>query len=227
MRLRAEPPRVTRLSRKVLAGIGARRSLGIGGALIYALADASTTARQAGALFDRQQSTRRWPRRPADATIPAFRSSGHRFPAISAARSSTRRTAASRAVDRPRRHRTLSEQRRRAGAGGGAGPRVCSRPRKRGPRVTATALAATDTPPQTDLAGLGLAPQPATPSAQDRQLAFLECSRRPAHRRAGSRHGAGVALRAAGGRRHPGRAHHRHPLRPARPDHRAGDGKCL
>lgn len=37
MRLRAEPPQVTRLSRKVLAGIGAVASLGIAGALIYAL----------------------------------------------------------------------------------------------------------------------------------------------------------------------------------------------
>nr|WIE91273.1 TrbI/VirB10 family protein [Mesorhizobium sp. WSM4875] len=37
MRLRGEPPRVTRLSRKVLAGIGFFASLGIGGALIYAL----------------------------------------------------------------------------------------------------------------------------------------------------------------------------------------------
>ena len=37
MRLRAEPPRVTRLSRKVLAGIGLVAGLGLGGALIYAL----------------------------------------------------------------------------------------------------------------------------------------------------------------------------------------------
>ncbi|MEI9405131.1 TrbI/VirB10 family protein [Mesorhizobium argentiipisi] len=37
MRLRAEPARVTRLSRKVLAGIGCVASLGVGGALIYAL----------------------------------------------------------------------------------------------------------------------------------------------------------------------------------------------
>ncbi|TXG95651.1 MAG: TrbI/VirB10 family protein [Nevskiaceae bacterium] len=37
MRLRAEPPRVTRLSRIVLAGVGAAALLGIGGALIYAL----------------------------------------------------------------------------------------------------------------------------------------------------------------------------------------------
>lgn len=37
MRLRAEAPRVTRLSRKVLATMGLVASLGIGGALIYAL----------------------------------------------------------------------------------------------------------------------------------------------------------------------------------------------
>src|SRR5690606_21905051 len=37
MRLRAEPPRVTRLSRKVLAGLGLVASVGIGGTLIYAL----------------------------------------------------------------------------------------------------------------------------------------------------------------------------------------------
>lgn len=37
MRLRPEPPRVTRLSRKVLGGAGLVVSLGIGGALIYAM----------------------------------------------------------------------------------------------------------------------------------------------------------------------------------------------
>ncbi|GLQ12512.1 conjugal transfer protein TraI [Devosia yakushimensis] len=37
MRLRPEPPRVTRISRRVLAGLGIFVGLGIGGALIYAL----------------------------------------------------------------------------------------------------------------------------------------------------------------------------------------------
>jgi type IV secretory pathway VirB10-like protein len=37
MRLRGDPPRVTRLSRKALAGIGLFASIGLGGALIYAL----------------------------------------------------------------------------------------------------------------------------------------------------------------------------------------------
>ncbi|MER9442226.1 TrbI/VirB10 family protein [Mesorhizobium sp. M0340] len=42
MQLRAEPPRVTRLSRKVLAGISLVGSLGLGGALIYALQTSET-----------------------------------------------------------------------------------------------------------------------------------------------------------------------------------------
>ena len=37
MRLRTEPPRVTRLSRKMLASVAAVALVGIGGALIYAL----------------------------------------------------------------------------------------------------------------------------------------------------------------------------------------------
>ncbi len=37
MRLRGTPPRVTRLSRRVLAGLGLVAALGVGGALIYAL----------------------------------------------------------------------------------------------------------------------------------------------------------------------------------------------
>lgn len=42
MRLRAEPPRVTRLSRKVLASVTAVALIGIGGALIYALQTRNT-----------------------------------------------------------------------------------------------------------------------------------------------------------------------------------------
>ncbi|TRC75255.1 TrbI/VirB10 family protein [Mesorhizobium sp. WSM4307] len=43
MRLRADPPRVTRLSRKVLASIGLATSLSIGVALVYALRDGDTS----------------------------------------------------------------------------------------------------------------------------------------------------------------------------------------
>lgn len=45
MRLRGDPPRVTRLSRKALAGIGLIASIGLGGALIYALQTRTTAPR--------------------------------------------------------------------------------------------------------------------------------------------------------------------------------------
>src|SRR5690606_16247809 len=56
MRLRAEPPHVTRLSRKMLAGVGAVALLGIGGALIYAL-----QTRDAGPGGDELYSTENRP----------------------------------------------------------------------------------------------------------------------------------------------------------------------
>ncbi|MEM8992155.1 MAG: conjugal transfer protein TraI, partial [Pseudomonadota bacterium] len=44
MRLRADPPRVTRISRKVIVGIGVVAGLGIGAALIYGLQRPDRTA---------------------------------------------------------------------------------------------------------------------------------------------------------------------------------------
>ena len=46
MRLRAEPPRVTRISRRVLVGLGVVAGIGIGGALIYALQTGDRQPRQ-------------------------------------------------------------------------------------------------------------------------------------------------------------------------------------
>ncbi|RAZ89448.1 conjugal transfer protein TraI [Mesorhizobium hawassense] len=65
MRLRADPPRVTRLSRKVLAGVAFATSLGIGGALIYAL-----QTRDRGSKGEELYSTSN--RQPADglASLP-------------------------------------------------------------------------------------------------------------------------------------------------------------
>lgn len=65
MQLRADPPRVTRLSRKVLAGISLVASLGVGGALIYALQTGET-----GSRGDELYSTSN--RQPADglASLP-------------------------------------------------------------------------------------------------------------------------------------------------------------
>ena len=67
MRLRPEAPRVTRVSRRVLAGVGLVAGLGIGGALIYAL---QTSDRQSGGeeLFttDRRQTAEGLQGLPAD-----------------------------------------------------------------------------------------------------------------------------------------------------------------
>lgn len=45
MRLRADPPRVTRISRRVLVGLGVIAGLGIGGTLIYALQTADRSSK--------------------------------------------------------------------------------------------------------------------------------------------------------------------------------------
>ena len=65
MQLRADPPRVTRPSRKVLAGLGLGASLGVGGALIYAL-QTSETGRHGDELYSTSN------RQPADglASLP-------------------------------------------------------------------------------------------------------------------------------------------------------------
>src|SRR3546814_3333063 len=65
MRLRAEPPRVTRLSRKVLAGLGLFASVGIGGALIYAL-----QTRDAGRPNEELYSTENRPTADGIASLP-------------------------------------------------------------------------------------------------------------------------------------------------------------
>ena len=66
MRLRAEPPRVTRLSRKMLAGVGAVALLGIGGALIYAL-----QTRQPGPAGEELYSTQNRPTADGLAGLPS------------------------------------------------------------------------------------------------------------------------------------------------------------
>lgn len=65
MRLRAEPPRVTRLSRKVLASAGLVVSIGIGGALIYAL-----QTRDAGKSNEELYSTENRPTADGLAGLP-------------------------------------------------------------------------------------------------------------------------------------------------------------
>ncbi len=173
MRLRPEPPRVTRLSRKVLAGLGLVASLGIGGALVYALQtrnagnhgqelystdNRSTPDGLNGLPKDYASVPRLGPPLPGDLGRPILnaQNGGRPVPAPGIAATTPGPT--------PEEQRLAQELEAARTA------RLFSSTETR-PASTATVAPAAA--PATDLASLGLAPQPATPSAQDRQLAFL------------------------------------------------------
>lgn len=173
MRLRPEPPRVTRLSRKVLAGLGLAASLGVGGALIYAL-QTRNGGNQGQELYSTDNRTtpdglaslpkdysgvpKLGPPLPGDLGRPILNAQGQLTPGI-AAPASTGPSA--------------EEQRRAQELEAARTARLFASTETR-PANTAPSVQAFITPPQqTNLAGLGLAPLPSTPSAQDRQLAFL------------------------------------------------------
>jgi len=177
MRLRAEPPRVTRLSRKVLAGIGLVASVGLGGALIYGLQtrdgaqpndelysteNRSTADGLAGLPRDYGGVPQLGPPLPGDLGRPILSThdrgqpvpaSGVAAPSPGISPEEQRRL---QEIETARTSRLFSGTETRAGAG-----------------ATAPAIAP---PPTPDLASLGLAPPPATPSAQDRQNAFLNAA---------------------------------------------------
>jgi type IV secretion system protein VirB10 len=162
MRLRAEPPRVTRLSRKVLAGVGAVALLGIGGALIYALqtrdagpgggelysTDNRPTADGLAGLPHDYTGPVLGPALPGDLGRPILEAQNRGQPVVPPA-------IATPAVD-------PDEERRRAEE---EAARLSNVFFQSGPRTGAPAGTATP-----GLAGLGLGGQPTT---QDRHTAFL------------------------------------------------------
>lgn len=173
MRLRPEPPRVTRLSRKVLAGLGLVAGVGIGGALLYAL-QTQNEGKQTQELYATDNRTTPdglntlprdytgpilGPPLPGDLGRPMIGAQGAGQPMPTPPGASNPRVS-------PEEQRRLQELEAARTA------RLFAATETR----TNTPATASPTPPaapQPDLAGLGLAPQPATPSAQDRQLAFL------------------------------------------------------
>ncbi|ODT81435.1 MAG: conjugal transfer protein TraI [Pelagibacterium sp. SCN 64-44] len=172
MRLRADTPRVTRLSRKVLASVGVVACLAIGGALIYAL---QTRGPNSG--VEELYSTENRPTAdglaslPRDYTGPVL---GPPLPgdlgrpildAQNRGQPVTPPIAATPTVD-------PAEQRRLAEEEAARTSRVFF---QTGPNVTVAAATGTGvgTP---NLAGLGLAGQPGVPTAQDRQAAFLNAA---------------------------------------------------
>lgn len=176
MRLRGEAPRVTRLSRKALAGIGVVASVGLGGALIYALQtrdsagpreelysteNRSTADGLAGLPRDYSGVPRLGPPLPGDLGRPILdaQNRGQPVPAPGMTQPdpgiSAEEQRRLQEIEAARTSKIFAGTETRTSSGSGAGPDVAS------------------LPPLPDLTGLGLAPPPATPSAQDRQLAFL------------------------------------------------------
>lgn len=179
MRLRPEPPRVTRLSRKVLIGLGAAGSLAISGALYYALQTRNGSQGQelystdnrttpdglAGLPKDYSGVPKLGPPLPGDLGRPILnaQNAGQPVPTPGIATPNTGPVGP-----------TPEEQRRAQELEAARTARLFASTETR-PANNATAAqpSTTATMPSTDLASLGLAPQPSTPSAQDRQLAFL------------------------------------------------------
>ena len=167
MRLRAEPPRVTRLSRKVLASVGLVVSLGIGGALIYALqtreagnsgeelfsTDNRATADGLAGLPRDYTGPVLGPALPGDLGRPILNAQNRGQPVTPPAMATPQ-------VD-------PEEQRRLAELEAARTSRVFF---QSGPASTPGLPASMGGP---SLAGPGAGPQPGTPTAQDRQLAFL------------------------------------------------------
>lgn len=173
MRLRPELPRVTRLSRKVLAGLGLVASLGVGGALIYAL-QTSQGGRQNEELLstDNRATPDGLNSLPRDYTGPVL---GPPLPGdlgrpILDAQNRGQPVTPPAITAQP--GLSAEEQRRLQELEAARTARLfaSTETRNAAPAATVTADTAAAAP---NLASLGLAPQPATPSAQDRQLAFL------------------------------------------------------
>lgn len=178
MRLRAEPPRVTRLSRKVLAGLGLVASVGIGGALIYALqtrdggrpneelysTENRTTADGiAGLPRDYSGVPQLGPPLPGDLGRPILGAQNRGQPVP------TPGMAAPNPGLSPEEQRRIQEleSARTARLFAGTETRTAT---------LAPSQAAPGAQPMPDLTSLGLAPPPATPTAQDRQNAFLNAA---------------------------------------------------
>jgi type IV secretion system protein VirB10 len=173
MRLRAEAPRVTRLSRKVLAGLGLMASLGLGGALVYALQtrnggrapeelystdNRSTADGLQGLPRDYAGVPQLGPPLPGDLGRPIVSAQNRGQPVPTPG------------VPPVQPGISPEEQRRLQEIETARTSRLFAASEA---RTTTPATPSTQTLAQPDLASLGLAPPPATPTAQERQQAFL------------------------------------------------------
>lgn len=176
MRLRPEPPRVTRLSRKVLAGIGLVASVGIGGALVYAL-----QTRDEGRPTEELYSTENRPTADGIAGLPRDYANVPRLgPPLPGDLGRPILDAQERGqpipppgVASPQPGLSPEEQRRLQELEAARTARLFAGTET---RTAASPPSTTFPPPTPDLTSLGLAPPAATPTAQDRQNAFLNAA---------------------------------------------------
>ncbi|MCW2359867.1 MULTISPECIES: TrbI/VirB10 family protein [Bradyrhizobium] len=174
MRLRAEAPRVTRLSRKVLVGLGLVASLGLGGALVYALQtrggakpaeelystdNRSTADGLQGLPRDYTVVPQLGPPLPGDLGRPIVNAQNRGQPVPAPG------------VAQPQPGISAEEQRRLQEIESARTSRLFSASEAR--ILAPAAVAAPADAPTPNLTNLGLAPQPSTPTAQERQQAFL------------------------------------------------------
>lgn len=176
MRLRGEAPRVTRLSRRVLAGLGLVAGIGIGGALIYGLqtrhgspnneelysTDNRTTADGLAGLprdysgVAKPDVPQLGPPLPGDLGRPILNAQNRGQPVQGVSAEEQRRL---QEIEAARTSRLFA----------GTEARAASATPASAPIETPAAESPT-------LAGLGLAPEPTTPPAQERQAAFLNAA---------------------------------------------------
>ena len=172
MRLRGETPRVTRLSRKALAGLGLVACLGIGGALIYAL-----QTRNAGTGNEELYSTTNRPTADGLAGLPRDYTGPRLGPPLPGDLGRPILDAQNRGqpVVPPNIRTTVdqAEQRRLAEEEAARTSRVFFQTEAR--TVAATGLLGGPTT-TTNLTGLSLPGQLNAPTSQDRQVAFLNAA---------------------------------------------------
>ncbi len=179
MRLRAEPPRVTRLSRKVLAGLGLLASVGIGGALVYAL-----QTRDGGRPNEELYSTENRPTADGIAGLPRDYSGVPQLgpplpgdlgrPMLGA--QNRGQPVPTPGVAAPNPGLSAEEQRRLQELESARTARLFAATETRTATPAPAAPTGAVAPAIPNLTGLGLAPPPATPTAQDRQNAFLNAA---------------------------------------------------
>lgn len=189
MRLRPEPPRVTRLSRKVLVGLGVATSLGVGGAFIYAI-QAQRTGGEKKELFSTENRPtadgvaglpkdyagvpKLGPPLPGDLGRPILDAQNRGQPVPAPGIGPQPQLPG---VDQAEQRRLAEPERRRQEQDAERTGKLFASTETRGVDIgTAMPTGTGGQAAPTDLASLGLAPQPATPSAQARQQAFLDAA---------------------------------------------------